>query len=57
MDPQRGLCMGCGRTLEEIARWAQMSDAERERIMAQLPARRGAAGNSGNSGSVPELRS
>ena len=53
MDPQRGLCVGCGRTLEEIARWAQMSNAERERIMAQLPARR----DVGNSGSVPELRS
>jgi len=52
MDPQRGLCMGCGRTLDEIARWAQMSDAERERIMAQLPVRRAA----GNSGSVPEFR-
>jgi uncharacterized protein len=40
MDPSRGLCLGCGRTLDEIARWAQMSDAERERIMAELPARR-----------------
>ena len=40
MDPQRGLCLGCGRMLDEIARWAQMSDAERERIMAELPARR-----------------
>ena len=40
MDPSRGLCLGCGRMLDEIARWAQMSDAERERIMAELPARR-----------------
>jgi predicted Fe-S protein YdhL (DUF1289 family) len=53
MDPQRGLCMGCGRTLDEIARWGQMSDAERERIMSELAARR----PGGNSGSVPELRS
>jgi hypothetical protein len=53
MDPQRRLCMGCARTLDEIARWAQMSDAERERILAQLPARRAV----GNSGSVPEFRS
>jgi len=36
MDPQRGLCIGCGRTLEEIARWAQMSDAERDSIIEQL---------------------
>ena len=60
MDPEHGRCLGCARTLDEIARWGQMSDAERERIMAELPSR-----NSGtepelqsarnNSGSVPEL--
>jgi uncharacterized protein len=40
MDPRRGLCMGCGRTLDEIARWAQMNDEERERIIAALPSRK-----------------
>ncbi len=40
MDPARGLCLGCARTLDEIARWAQMSDAEREGILAALPARK-----------------
>lgn len=40
MDPARGRCLGCGRTLDEIARWAQMSDAERERVMAALAARK-----------------
>jgi uncharacterized protein len=40
MDPSRGLCLGCGRTLDEIARWGSMSDAERERVMAELPRRR-----------------
>lgn len=44
MDPQRGLCLGCARTLDEIARWASMSDAERERIMAALPSRKAKAG-------------
>jgi predicted Fe-S protein YdhL (DUF1289 family) len=39
MDPRRGLCLGCARTLDEIARWAQMSDAERERVMAELAKR------------------
>ena len=39
MDPQRGLCLGCARTLDEIARWGTMDDAERERIMAELPRR------------------
>ncbi|MGE3775195.1 MAG: DUF1289 domain-containing protein [Gammaproteobacteria bacterium] len=32
-------CRGCGRTLEEITRWTRYSDAERRRIMAELPAR------------------
>ena len=40
MDPQRGLCLGCGRTLEEIATWAAMSEPERRRIMTTLEARR-----------------
>jgi len=31
--------MGCRRTLDEIARWAAMSDVEREKVLAQLPAR------------------
>jgi predicted Fe-S protein YdhL (DUF1289 family) len=49
MDPQSGLCIGCARTLDEIARWAGMTDAERERVMAELQLR--------NSGTEPELRS
>jgi predicted Fe-S protein YdhL (DUF1289 family) len=36
MDPERDLCRGCYRTLDEIARWAAMSDAEREKIMKEL---------------------
>ncbi len=39
MDPKSGLCIGCARTLDEIARWAEMSDAERERVLAELPQR------------------
>jgi predicted Fe-S protein YdhL (DUF1289 family) len=40
LDPDSGLCLGCGRSLDEIARWAQMSDAERTRLMAELDRRR-----------------
>ncbi len=40
MDPQRGVCLGCCRTLEEIARWSRMEDAERNLVMQDLPARR-----------------
>jgi hypothetical protein len=39
MDAQSGYCRGCGRTLDEIARWGEMSDAEREAVLAALPAR------------------
>jgi predicted Fe-S protein YdhL (DUF1289 family) len=40
MDPQRGLCLGCRRSLEEIARWAQMDEAERAHIMEGLGERK-----------------
>ena len=36
---QTGLCIGCGRTLAEIAGWGGMSEEERLRIMAELPVR------------------
>jgi predicted Fe-S protein YdhL (DUF1289 family) len=38
-EPGAGVCLGCGRTLAEIAGWAALSDHERQRIMAELPAR------------------
>jgi predicted Fe-S protein YdhL (DUF1289 family) len=40
IDPATGLCAGCGRTLDEIARWGALSDPARARIMAELPRRR-----------------
>ena len=43
MDPSRELCAGCWRTLDEIARWRDMSDAERGALVAQLAHRRAAA--------------
>ncbi len=36
LDPASGPCLGCGRSLAEITRWTQMSDAERERLVAEL---------------------
>jgi len=39
LDPARGICRGCGRTLDEIARWGSMSDAERDDIMDRLDER------------------
>jgi len=40
MDAERRYCLGCRRTLDEIARWGEMSDAERKSVLAQLPGRR-----------------
>ena len=40
VDGQSGLCLGCFRTLPEIARWERFTDDERTQLMAALPARR-----------------
>lgn len=40
IDAQSGLCRGCLRTLDEIARWAGMSDRERDQVTRSLPGRR-----------------
>ena len=36
LDPASGRCLGCGRSLDEITRWTQMTDAERARVVAEL---------------------
>lgn len=36
---QSGLCIGCGRTLAEIASWGGLDELRRQAIMAELPAR------------------
>lgn len=41
VDGESGLCLGCFRTLAEVAGWARFTDAEREAIMTALPDRRG----------------
>jgi predicted Fe-S protein YdhL (DUF1289 family) len=40
---EAGLCVGCGRTLTEIAAWASYDEPRRQAIMAELPARLAAA--------------
>lgn len=40
VDDATGLCLGCFRTMEEIAAWATYPETERDRLMATLPARR-----------------
>jgi uncharacterized protein len=36
VDPDSGICIGCGRTRSEIAGWIAMSPAERRAVMAEL---------------------
>jgi len=40
MNPQTQLCEGCFRTLDEIAAWSALNDAEKSAVLAQLPSRR-----------------
>lgn len=39
VEGQSGLCIGCGRTLREIAAWSSYDELQRRAIMAELPAR------------------
>lgn len=39
IEPARGLCIGCGRTLKEIGAWTSYAPHLREAIMATLPER------------------
>lgn len=40
IDEVTRLCVGCGRTIEQIASWRTLSAAERRRIMDDLARRR-----------------
>jgi uncharacterized protein len=39
LDPLSALCIGCGRTGEEITAWTTMSETERLAVMAGLEQR------------------
>jgi predicted Fe-S protein YdhL (DUF1289 family) len=38
-DPLRGLCAGCGRTLDEIEHWLEMSEDQQRAVMDRLQER------------------
>ena len=40
MHPAEGICVGCYRTLEEIAAWGMMSPENRRAVLADLPGRK-----------------
>jgi len=44
IDAAQTLCLGCARSLDEIARWSRADAAERLRIWRLLPARRATLG-------------
>lgn len=39
LDQSGKYCLGCGRSLNELAAWQNASEAERSDIMTQLPER------------------
>jgi len=38
--PDSGLCIGCARNLDEIARWARLDAREKQAVVDDLPRRR-----------------
>jgi predicted Fe-S protein YdhL (DUF1289 family) len=40
MDAATGWCQGCQRTLQEIATWSGLADADKRAVWKALPARR-----------------
>jgi uncharacterized protein len=47
LDPHSRLCIGCGRSIDEIAAWPDLDDAARQRILARLRGPRRDDGPSG----------
>ncbi len=39
VDGESGLCLGCFRTLTEVASWSRLTDTERDGIMGDLASR------------------
>ena len=40
MDPDTGWCLGCHRTISEIAGWGRLDDSSKLQILQGLPPRR-----------------
>jgi len=41
IHPEERLCVGCYRSIDEIATWSRMTPEQRQAIMADLPSRTG----------------
>jgi predicted Fe-S protein YdhL (DUF1289 family) len=40
MNPATGYCIGCLRTLDEIADWLEMTDEQKSELLARLEERK-----------------
>jgi len=47
LDAESGWCLGCLRSIDEIAAWGALDDAGKRRVLAALPSRRVAVLGSG----------
>jgi uncharacterized protein len=47
IDPADGWCVGCRRTIDEIAQWSSLGDADRRAVLARVAQRRGEAPRTG----------
>lgn len=39
LDPASRICLGCGRSLEEIAKWTQLDNLQKKQVLKLLEAR------------------
>jgi predicted Fe-S protein YdhL (DUF1289 family) len=53
MNDATGLCRGCHRTLEEIARWSHMGDEERREVIEAIARRKPGAPQDEGSRPIP----
>jgi predicted Fe-S protein YdhL (DUF1289 family) len=44
IDARSGLCLGCARTLDEIATWGGANEPQKQAVLAALPERRARLG-------------
>ncbi len=58
LDEVRRICVGCGRTLEEIASWSRLDEAQRQEIEARSQERLAGLGMTiDNQSMFPDARS
>ncbi len=44
VHPEARICLGCYRSIDEIAAWSRMTPEARAAVMAELPSRKGQLG-------------